>query len=102
MRWVTDLCRRERDQAWLDYQEEVGLPHTPAKKNQTDAAQTPDAVPLRYLVAFTSVVITTAKEFFEKKGHLSEEVERMHAAWTKAVLLTLALWSRPHTKERLW
>jgi hypothetical protein len=35
VRWVTDLCRRERDQAWLDYQEEIGLRHTPAKKNQT-------------------------------------------------------------------
>lgn len=102
VRWVTDLCRRERDQAWLDYQEEIGLRHTPAKKNQTDGAQTPDVVPLRYLVAFTSVVITTAKEFLEKKGHSSEEVERMHAAWTKAVLLTLALWSLPYTKERLW
>lgn len=102
VRWVTDLCRRERDQAWLDYQEEIGLRHTPAKKNQTDVAQTPDVVPLRYLVAFTSVVITTAKEFLENKGHSSEEVEGMHAAWTKAVLLTLALWSRPYTKERLW
>jgi hypothetical protein len=102
VRWVTDLCRQEHGQAWLDYQEEIGLRHTPAKKNQTDGAQTPDVVPLRYLVAFTSVVITTAKEFLEKKGHSSEEVERMHAAWTKAVLLTLALWSRPYTKERLW
>ena len=102
VRWVADLCRRERDQAWLDYQEEIGLRHTPAKKNQTDEAQTPDVVPQRYLVAFTSVVITTAKGFLEKKGHSSEEGERMHAAWTKAVLLTLALWSRPYTKERLW
>ena len=102
VRWVTDLCRRERDRAWLDYQEEIGLRHTPAKKNQTDGAQTPDMVPLRYLVAFTSVVITTAKEFLGKKGYSSEKVERMHAAWTKAVLLTLALWSRPYTKERLW
>jgi len=102
VRWVADLCRRERDRAWLDYQEEIGLRHTPAKKNQTDRAQTPDVVPLRYLVAFTSVVITSAKGFLDKKGHSSEEVERMHAAWTKAVLLTLALWSRPYTKERLW
>ena len=102
VRWVADLCRRERDRAWLDYQEEIGLRHTPAKKNQTDRAQTPDVVPLRYLVAFTSVVITSAKGFLDKKGHSSEEVERMHAAWTKAVLLTLAVWSRPYTKERLW
>jgi hypothetical protein len=102
VRWVTDLCRRERDQAWLDYQEEIGLRHTPAKKNRTDEAQTPHVVPLRYLEAFTSVVITTTKEFLKKPDRSSEEVERMHAAWTKAVLLTLALWSRPYAKEGLW
>jgi hypothetical protein len=39
-----DLCRRERDQAWLDYQEEIGLRHTPAKKNKTEEAHTPDVV----------------------------------------------------------
>jgi Protoglobin len=102
VRWVADLCRRERDQAWLDYQEEIGLRHTPAKKNRTDGAQTPDVVPLRYLTAFTAVVVMTAKEFLESKGHSPAEVERMHAAWTKAVLLTLALWSRPYAKEGLW
>ncbi|MBV8589117.1 MAG: protogloblin ApPgb [Acetobacteraceae bacterium] len=102
VRWVSDLCRRERDRAWLDYQEEIGLRHTPAGKNRTDRAQTPDVVPLRYLVAFTSVVVTTAKEFLGSKGHSPEEVERMHAAWTKAVLLTLALWSHPYAKEGLW
>lgn len=67
VQWVTDLCRRERDHAWLDYQEEIGLRHTPAKKNVTDRAHAPPLVPLRYLVAFTSVVVTTAKEFLEKK-----------------------------------
>jgi hypothetical protein len=64
--------------------------------------KTPDVVPLRYLVAFTSVVATTAKEFLEKKGHSPAEVGRMHVAWTKAVLLTIALWSRPYAKEGLW
>jgi hypothetical protein len=33
--WVTDACTRPHDQAWLDYQEEIGLRHTPAKKNAT-------------------------------------------------------------------
>jgi hypothetical protein len=46
---VSDLCRRERHQAWLDYQEEIGLRHTPAKKNKTEEADTPDVVPLRYV-----------------------------------------------------
>ena len=102
VRWVADLCRRKRDQAWLDYQEEIGLRHTPAKKNVTDQANTPPLVPLRYLMAFTSIVVTTTKQFLARKGHSPEEIERMHAAWTKAVMLTLTLWSRPYTKEGLW
>ena len=41
---VVDACFRPHDQAWLDYQEEIGLRHTPAKKNQTDGTQTPPVV----------------------------------------------------------
>lgn len=45
VQWVLDACFRPHDQAWLDYQEEIGLRHTPEKKNQTDGAQTPFLVP---------------------------------------------------------
>ena len=37
--------------------------------------------------------------FLAKKGHTAAEVEAMHMAWTKAVLLQAILWSRPYTKE---
>jgi Protoglobin len=102
VQWVMDTCTRPYDQAWLDYQEEIGQRHTPGKKNTTDHASAPSFVPLRYVVAFTSVVITTSKDFLANKDHSADEVERMYAAWTKAVLLTLALWSRPYSKEGLW
>lgn len=102
VQWVIDLCTRPRDQAWLDYQEEIGLRHTPAKKNQTDHAHTPSVVPLRYLLAFTAPVILGAKDFLAKKGHDTAAIERMHAAWTKSVLLEISLWSRPYTREGLW
>jgi hypothetical protein len=59
-------------------------------------------VPLRYLIAFTSVIITTAKDFLAKHGDAPERVDEMHVAWTKAVLLSLSLWSRPYAKESLW
>jgi hypothetical protein len=36
VRWVIDICVRPHDRTWLDYQEEIGLRHTPQKKNQTD------------------------------------------------------------------
>ena len=102
VRWVSDLCRRERDQAWLDYQEEIGLRHTPAKKNRTDEAQTPNVVPLRYLLVFAGPVIMGARAFLAKKRHPQAEVERMHQAWTKSFLLTLTLWSRPYARDGLW
>jgi hypothetical protein len=100
--WVADLCRRERDQAWLDYQEEIGLRHTPAKKNRTDGAQTPDVVPLRYLLAFAGPVIIGARPFLEKKGHPPDDVDRMQQAWAKSFLLTLTLWSRSYARDGLW
>ena len=102
VQWVIDTCTRPYDQAWLDYQEEIGLRHTPEKKNATDHGSAPPLVPLRYVVAFTSVVITTAREFLGNQGHSPERIEHMHAAWTKAVLLSVALWSRPCTKGGLW
>ena len=34
--WILDTCNRPYDQAWLDYQHEIALRHTEAKKNRTD------------------------------------------------------------------
>jgi Protoglobin len=94
--WIRDLCGRPWDQGWLDYQEEIALRHTPAKKNQTDRAQAPDNVPLRYLIAFVYPITATVREFLAKRGHGQEDVEKMYQAWFKAVTLSVALWSRPY------
>jgi hypothetical protein len=102
MQWVIDTCSRAYDQKWLDYQEEIARRHTPDKKNVVDGVQTPSVVHLRYLIAFTSVLITTARDFLTKKGHSREQVEKMQLAWTKAMFITLSLWSRPYTKDGLW
>jgi hypothetical protein len=102
VQWVVDLCTRPRDQAWLDYQEEIGQRHTPARKNATDGAHTPNVVPLRYLVAFTAVVNTSVREFLKDTKRSSEEVTKMQDAWSKAMLLHLALWTRAYAQEGLW
>jgi protoglobin len=102
VQWVLDTCRRPHDQVWLDYQEEIGLRHTRTKKNCTDNAQTPPHIPLRYVLAFTATMNATIRPFLAKKGHSSEEVERMHEAWCKAVTLQITLWSRPYAKEGDW
>lgn len=102
VQWVIDLCSRPFDQAWLDYQDEIGQRHTPAKKNQTDGAETPPVVPLRYVFAFTSVIMLTTRDFLARSGRSPEDVDRMYEAWTKAVMLSLSLWTRPYAKEGLW
>jgi hypothetical protein len=97
--WIRDLCERPWDRAWLDYQEEIALRHTPAKKNETDAVDAPDLIPLRYLVAFVYPITATVREFLARKGHSEAEVDAMHQAWFKAVTLSVALWSRPYAGE---
>jgi hypothetical protein len=102
VQWVRDTCARRRDRQWLDYQEEIGLRHTPAKKNKTDGAHTPDVVPLRHLFAFAGPAVLDARPFLAKKGHSAADIERMHQAWAKSVLLAMALWSRPYVRDDLW
>jgi IS1 family transposase len=46
--WVRDVCSRPHDDAWRDYQHEIALRHTRAKKNQTDAVESVPDVALRY------------------------------------------------------
>jgi Protoglobin len=102
VQWVIDTCTRPRDQAWLDYQEEIGLRHTPAKKNKTEGAATPDVVPLRYVLAFAAPTVIDIRKFLANQGHDAEAIDSMQRAWTKAVLLQIALWSRAYTRDGLW
>jgi hypothetical protein len=102
VQWVLDASFRPHDRAWLDYQEEVGLRHTPAKKNQTDRAQTPPLVPLRYLIAFASVVTISTRKFFVDQRLAGEDLQQLEDAWIKAVQLHVTLWSRPYAQVGLW
>ncbi|MDX6380822.1 MAG: hypothetical protein QOI57_1846 [Rubrobacteraceae bacterium] len=97
--WILDTCRRPYDQEWLDYQHEIALRHTRAKKNQTDDARAPEHIPLRYMIAFIYPITATIKSFLANKGHGSEEVENMYGAWFKSVVLQVTLWSYPYAKE---
>jgi hypothetical protein len=101
VQWVVDVAVRPHDRNWLNYQEEIGLRHTPAKKNRTDAAHTPPLVPLRYLLGFIPVVLPI-RRFFTPSIKDENELARLEQAWTKAVLLHITLWTRPYTAEGLW
>jgi hypothetical protein len=95
-RWIIDACTRPLDQSWLDYQHEIGLRHTPAKKNKTEDADSGPFVPLRYLLAFTAVVIATARRFLAAKGADGEQLDRLHSAFTKSVTLHVTVWTRAY------
>ena len=56
-------------------------------------------IPLRYMIAFIYPITATIRPFLEKKGHTKEEVDRMHDAWFKSVVLHVVLWSRPYTPD---
>lgn len=92
--WIRDTCAARYDRDWLDYQYEIGLRHTSAKKNRTDGiASVSAAIHLRYLIAFIVPITATIKPFLAKQGHSAAEVEAMHAAWFKSVTLQVTLWS---------
>ncbi|MEZ5391678.1 MAG: protoglobin domain-containing protein [Bryobacterales bacterium] len=97
--WIDDLCNRPHDQAWLDYQHEIALRHYRTRKNATDSADAAPVVPLRYLVALTFAITATIRPFLEAAGRPADEVEKMHAAWFKAVTLSVVLWTRPYVRD---
>lgn len=97
--WILDTSRAEYDQAWLDFQHEIGLRHHRSKKNATDAAPSTAIVPFRDLFALTFPVTFTLRPFLSKQGHSPEDVDKMHAAWVKSCLLQLTLWSHPYVKD---
>jgi hypothetical protein len=98
--WIRDTCRAEYDQDWLNYQQEIGLRHTSARKNRTDGVVSKaNHIPLRYMIAFIYPITATMKPFLARRGHAAGEVERMHQAWFKAVVLQVALWAQPYARE---
>lgn len=97
--WILDTADARFDQAWLDWQHEIGLRHHRLKKNRTDGVSSVPQVNLRYLSALTIPVTTTLKPFLARPGVPAADVERMHAAWVKAVLLQTILWSQPYAQD---
>jgi hypothetical protein len=97
--WIRDTADANYDQQWLDWQYEIGLRHNRLKKNKTDDAASVVQVNFRYIPALTIPVTTTLKPFLAKKGASPEQVEKMHAAWVKSVLMQSILWSQPYVRD---
>lgn len=97
--WILETAEAEYDQDWLDRQHEIGLRHHSTAKNRTDGVDSTPIVHFRYLQALVYPITATLKPFLEKGLASPEEVERMHQAWTKSVLLQAILWSHPYVNE---
>lgn len=97
--WIKDTCNPPYDQAWLDYQYEIALRHHKTKKGKTDGVEGVDNINQRYLIAFIYPITATIKPFLAGKGHTAEEVDKMHQAWFKSVVLQVTLWTQPYAKN---
>lgn len=97
--WILDTCRAEYDGAWLAWQDEIGRRHHRSGKNKADGANAPAHIPMRHLLALVMPISITMRPFLAKTGASAGDVDKMHAAWTKAVLLQAILWSRPYAKD---
>jgi hypothetical protein len=100
--WILDTCLRPYDRDWLNYQQEIALRHTSARKNQVDGVRSTPFVPLRDIIAFVAVMNETIRPYLAAKGNLEEEVEGMHRAWCKSLQLQLALWTRVYSGRDEW
>jgi hypothetical protein len=92
--WILDTCLRPYDQDWLNYQQEIALRHTSAKKNQVDQVVSTPHVPYSDILAFVVVLNDTMKSYLAAKGHQASDVERMHGAWCKSMHMQMALWAK--------
>ena len=97
--WILDTCAANYDDSWLAYQEEIGRRHHRVGKNRADNVSAAPHIPMRHVLALVIPISLTMKPFLTKTGHSAAEVDVMHAAWTKSVLLQAILWSRPYTKD---
>ena len=99
IQWVYDTADANYDQDWLNYQYEIGRRHHRVAKNKTDGATGPDHIAFRYVVALHYPVTATLRPFLERGDHSAEDVDAMHQAWIKSVLIQTILWSHPYIKD---
>ena len=99
-RGMLDGFTRTYDQKWLYYQHEIGLRHSRAKKNRTDEVDSVPVVPFRHLVASIHVLSEIPDKFLD--GVSSADAAEIRAAWSKSLLLQVALWSRSYVTADDW
>ncbi len=100
--WIRDTCTRPYDQAWLAWQQEIGRRHHRQKKNRTDGVTAAETVPLRFLIALIYPIVATIRTFLTSDDLSEDQIDRMHAAWFKSVVMQVALWARAYAGPDDW
>lgn len=98
--WILDTARAEYDQEWLDYQHEIGKRHHRTGKNQTDGADAAAHIPARYVLALVYPITATLRPYLEESGRPAADVDAMHEAWRKSVLMQAILWMEPYVPAK--
>ena len=99
-RWIDDLCNRAWDQEWLDYQHEIARRHTDTMGDTDGVTSDQTHIALRYLIAFIWPITATVRPFLADGAGPDDDVDALHAAWFKAVTLTVTLWSQAYAPDR--
>jgi len=97
--WILDTARANYDQAWLDYQYEIGLRHHRTKKNKTDNGHTLGHLRGRDIFAFVPSIVIPIKPYLATSGYSREVVESMYQAWWKSMVLQATLWCQPYFRD---
>lgn len=97
--WIKDTTSAKYDQAWLDYQYEIGIRHNRSGKNRTDRVASVDQINYRYIPAFIVPISLTVEPFLLKGNKEPQEVKKMMAAWNKSITLQATLWSYPYINK---
>ncbi|HXF98242.1 MAG TPA: protoglobin domain-containing protein [Gaiellaceae bacterium] len=100
--WIRDTAEARYDEAWLARQLEIGRRHHRSGKNATDGVDAAEHVPLRDVITLVFPITATLRPFLEKGGDPPERVDAMQDAWRKSVLMQVALWAYPYTREGDW
>ncbi|MCH9684658.1 MAG: protogloblin ApPgb [Deltaproteobacteria bacterium] len=97
--WIADTARANYDDAWLRYQLEIGRRHHRVGKNRTDEVTSTPLISFRYLPLLAQPIVDTLRPFLGTPSRDREDVDAMHNAWRKSVLLQVTLWSHPYIIE---
>ena len=98
---VDCFVRRVRLQEWLDYQHEDRPPPSPGREEQDRRRELrARCPPCGILLLSAEDAIRDRDSFLE--GATNDDIAGMRAAWSRSLLLQIALWSRAYVPEDDW